>query len=668
MKRLAALAAMKLSLYLKTRADSGIFQRYGRLLDATVTQEEIASYDTDDIYKRADESDIRISRILALCGDNKTARTCLELSVLLFLEKQTEEILPLVCGVKYATVEAAAKLVYNSSEVFSYIPEILDAYNRLETILSSDKQSSDFMHSSFTADSRLIAYMSGSDVPDIALKNACNTYSAEKICPVVFGDELKKLSERLEFLISVYEPRIIVHVSGLKTSGRFFAARYAASQNGLDILSADYDYIIGYEKPMFLIRKIIREIELSGACLCLRNVHKTKETEDVLRCVVDEYKRFKGKPLFLTTDRNIKLLPFFNAQFAIMEIQKCTPSQSVKLWDAFTDRHCCGIKVNTAELASKMNLTAGQIERIAKELALSDNIGDTSSNEIFRICYRILDDGRYDNIKRVEAGYTIDDLKIDEKNKNTLRDICNQVEYRQRVFDDWGMSSKYAYGKCVSVLFSGPPGTGKTMAVHVLSSMLGLELFKVDLSQLVDKYIGETEKRLEEVFSRAEKSNMILFFDEADSVMGKRSEVNDSKDKYANTEISFILQRMEEYDGIVILATNYIQNIDTAFMRRIRYVVNFPIPDAAIRKQIWMSAFAKSVPLDDEIDFDFLAEKFELAGGNIKNIVLNATFFAASENRSVEMRHILKAVHKENTKDKRVSFIEDFEHYAYLLE
>ena len=160
---------------------------------------------------------------------------------------------------------------------------------------------------------------------------------------------------------------------------------------------------------------------------------------------------------------------------------------------------------------------------------------------------------------------------------------------------------------------------------------------------------------------------MILFFDEADAVMGKRSEVKDSKDKYANTEISFILQRIEEYDGIVLLTTNNLQNIDQAFMRRIRYVVNYQMPDKKAREEIWREAFGKGVPLADDIDYAFLAEAFELSGGEIKNIVLNAAFYGAAEDSAVAMRHIMKAVYREKTKAKRVAFDGDYGRYAYLL-
>ena len=170
-----------------------------------------------------------------------------------------------------------------------------------------------------------------------------------------------------------------------------------------------------------------------------------------------------------------------------------------------------------------------------------------------------------------------------------------------------------------------------------MATLLELPLYQINLSQVVDKYIGETEKRLEDIFDTAEKSNTILFFDEADAIFGKRSEVSDAKDKYANTEVSYILQRIEQYEGIVILATNYKKNIDEAFMRRMRYLIEFTLPGPALREEIWRSAFAAEVPLD-HVDFAYLARQFELSGGAIKNIVLNAAFSAAREGSAVGMR------------------------------
>jgi SpoVK/Ycf46/Vps4 family AAA+-type ATPase len=197
------------------------------------------------------------------------------------------------------------------------------------------------------------------------------------------------------------------------------------------------------------------------------------------------------------------------------------------------------------------------------------------------------------------------------------------------------------------VLFSGPPGTGKTMAAEVMAHELQLDLYKIDLSGVVSKYIGETEKNLAGIFNEAETANAILFFDEADALFGKRTEVTDAHDRYANIETSFLLQKMEEYEGVVILATNFLKNMDEAFMRRIRFILEFPFPDEESRFRIWKTHFPEEAPLSPEIDYEFLAKKLQVAGGNIRNIVLNAAFIAARNGGIIEMNHILSGAKRE---------------------
>jgi SpoVK/Ycf46/Vps4 family AAA+-type ATPase len=224
------------------------------------------------------------------------------------------------------------------------------------------------------------------------------------------------------------------------------------------------------------------------------------------------------------------------------------------------------------------------------------------------------------------------------------------------------------YGRGLSMLFEGPPGTGKTMAASIVGNELGLPVFKIDLSKMQSKYIGETEKNLGAVFDIAQKNNAILFFDETDAIFSKRSEVRESHDKYANAEISFLLQRMEEYDGILILTTNFKQNIDAAFMRRISYVIRFPFPEKAQRLQLWNTIFPKEAELEEGIDFQFLAETFELSGAMIKNAAVSAAFLAAAQSRKIGMREILLAVKKQFAKFGKTLSPQHFGPYAVLLE
>jgi SpoVK/Ycf46/Vps4 family AAA+-type ATPase len=200
-----------------------------------------------------------------------------------------------------------------------------------------------------------------------------------------------------------------------------------------------------------------------------------------------------------------------------------------------------------------------------------------------------------------------------------------------------------------------------------MANEINLPLYQADMSQVFDKYIGETEKNIDAIFTEAEKQNCILFLDEADSLCGKRSEINDSKDKYSNNDTAFLLQRIESYDGIVILATNYINNIDNAFMRRMKYVVPFSIPDKNIRLEIWKSSFTEQVSIDDDVDFEYLAEQFEFSGSNIKNIVLASVFLSASEKVPVNMKHIITSIYNECQKQQRHLFSNDVGKYENLF-
>lgn len=320
---------------------------------------------------------------------------------------------------------------------------------------------------------------------------------------------------------------------------------------------------------------------------------------------------------------------------------------------------------NAVELADKLPLPVGMIKKVVQAIALSPQEYATVS-DISKLCFSMLETEPVPSLKRVQTSYTMDQLKLDKPLKDSIQAICNQILNRMQVFDVWKMRQLYPYGRCVSALLTGPPGTGKTMAASVIANTVNLELYRVDLSQLMDKYIGETEKRLETVFAHAERSNCILFFDEADAVFGKRSEVNDSKDRFANTQISYLLQRIEEYDGVVIMASNYRNNIDSAFTRRISYVLDFSNPNKSIRKEIWESLFLDTMEFED-IDFEFLAEHFEITGAMIKNIVLKAAFFAVSQKQPISMTHIFMALIQEYNKIGLSIRKEDLGEYGYFL-
>jgi hypothetical protein len=255
---------------------------------------------------------------------------------------------------------------------------------------------------------------------------------------------------------------------------------------------------------------------------------------------------------------------------------------------------------------------------------------------------------------KVSPLYRWDDIVVPAETLSQLREMCSWVAHRQRVLSDWGFGQRLSHGKGVAALFFGPSGTGKTMSAEIIAGELGLDLFKIDLSAVMSKYIGDTEKNLARIFSAAQDANAILFFDEADALYGRRSEVRDSHDRYANVEISFLLQQMEQYEGIAILATNLRQNMDDAFIRRLQFAIEFPFPDEDERRRIWEVHFPVEAPRDPAIDFGLLGREYRIAGGNIKNIVLASAFLAAGEALPIGMDHILRATRRELQKMGKV--------------
>ena len=249
--------------------------------------------------------------------------------------------------------------------------------------------------------------------------------------------------------------------------------------------------------------------------------------------------------------------------------------------------------------------------------------------------------------RRIEPAFGFAELVLPKREKNHLNELLSFVEKRGQVYERWGFSQKFPRGTGAKALFFGRSGTGKTMAAECIARDLGLDLFKVDLSAVVSKWVGETEKNLAAIFDRAEEAQAVLLFDEADALFGQRTSVGSAVDRYANLETNYLLQRVEEYSGIAILSSNFKQNIDEAFTRRFHFVIEFPFPDRGSREEIWQRAFPSEAPLADDVDFSFLADRFKFTGGNIKNSVLRAAFLGATEGDQIAMRHVLQGVLRE---------------------
>ena len=323
-----------------------------------------------------------------------------------------------------------------------------------------------------------------------------------------------------------------------------------------------------------------------------------------------------------------------------------------------------------SEVAAKFRLSTEQI-RHAAEVALvtgaSRGVASPEAADLDAGARHASSSKLGELATRLPPAYRWGDLVLPERQRDLLRNISAYLRHRDRVLSDWGYEKTVARTQGLKVLFAGESGTGKTMAAQVLAAELGLEIFRVDLATIVSKYIGETEKNLERIFGAADGSNAILFFDEADALFGKRSEVSDSHDRYANIEVAYLLQRMEQYPGAVILATNFKRNIDDAFVRRLDFVIDFPFPEIEDRRRIWQLVLPKEAPQSADIDLEFLAAQFKLSGGAIRNCSLAAAFLAADEDGEIEMRHLIRAVAQEYGKQGRLTLEADFDRFHELI-
>ena len=387
-----------------------------------------------------------------------------------------------------------------------------------------------------------------------------------------------------------------------------------------------------------------REALLGGSALLLDC--DALDSPDSLRTATAFLESVRG--MVFVTSRE----PFHTSRRPCLRLDVCKPSavEQKALWQSALGGRGASLNGQVEAVVMQFNLDVHRIHAASTQVLhhLSTVPEDGSSPLLWDAC-RIQARPRLDDLaQRIEPAAVWDDLVLPEVQRQLLRDIATHVRQRVTVYETWGFAAKGTRGLGISALFAGPSGTGKTMAAEVLANALRLDLYHIDLSAVVSKYIGETERNLRRVFDAAEEGGAILLFDEADALFGKRSEVKDSHDRYANLEVSYLLQRMEAYRGLAILTTNMKTALDQAFLRRLRFVVQFPFPDVTQRAEIWRRIFPANTPTEG-VDIHQLA-RLNVAGGNIRNIALNAAFLAADAGSPVRMAHLVLAARNEYAK------------------
>lgn len=456
--------------------------------------------------------------------------------------------------------------------------------------------------------------------------------------------------------LPAYDPAIILSFTGPDHLAQRRAARALSSRCERPLLRLDLPSIPGGDGLLPAIRRTLRDALLLGAIAWFTGWDTALQGHavrtDVLQLVLPHPDMLITSSVEAWQARDVHR----TRRLRQLDFQVPEYGRRLSIWKRALEDHPDVEALGLPHLAGQFALTSGQIRdalEAARDAAHARkailDAGDLLS------AARSHSNPRLGALARkIDPRFTWDDIVLPREQITILREITATVRQRPRVLDEWGVGAKLASSRGVTVLFAGPPGTGKTMAAEIMAHDLGLDLYKIDLSGVVSKYIGETEKNLEKVFEEAASSNAILFFDEADALFGKRSEVRDAHDRYANLEISYLLQRMEAYDGVTILATNLRANLDEAFTRRLQFAVDFPFPEEEDRLRIWKALLPPELPLERPIDFPLLARRFRIAGGSIRNVIVNAAYLAASDGDSVSMGHFLHGTRRELQKMGRL--------------
>jgi ATPase family associated with various cellular activities (AAA) len=507
-------------------------------------------------------------------------------------------------------------------------------------------------------DERVVAHLLGIDSVDGRLLGHTSFEPAPD--PAPFSEAAA------ETIVSAARSGIgLIGLRGPMAAGKRDAARLFAASTGLALLTVDVPALLACPActPPLAVRLVFREALFLSAAVYWSHAERLWADGDLeaatRRSLEGELER-APIPVLLGGAATWEPPPVLGAR-PLLTVTVGLPTVAERevrwrreLGDGATDE----LDEPIREVAAGFRLTSRQVSdavRVANSLAAIDGAAPVRARDLYAGARAVSGRRLAELGTRIEPVADWSQLVLPEDSVAQLRELCATFRQRDRVLEEWGFGGRLTGGKGVTALFAGTSGTGKTMAAEVVARELRLALFRIDLSGIVSKWIGETEKNLDRVFEAAWDSNAILFFDEADALFGKRSEVKDSHDRYANLEISYLLQKMESYEGLAILATNMRQQIDDAFLRRLTFNVIFPLPEEQERARIWAAVWPPELPRADDVDFAALA-RIRLAGGNIKNVVLAGAHFAAAEDRAVALDDLVHGIRREYQKlGKQVS-------------
>ncbi|MEM7531269.1 MAG: AAA family ATPase [Chloroflexota bacterium] len=526
------------------------------------------------------------------------------------------------------------------------------------------------MHCPLQLDERLIYYLQGLEITETRLQAYTLTLPDTAEMLVLPHSQQQHIDTATHYLAQRYtqtqnlaEPTVIQLV-GSDTISKQTVAQRIAKQMGIRLYHLQLP-LVPHQATEFLdwVRLWNRERRLSplGLYIDIEQVEPQSTDEPSDRSYQHRLVRllyYCEGLCFVDTYTALKKLP---QRTLTLDVRKPTTSEQMQAWQSvLQDDSTTNVADVAMQLGAQFNFNLSTIHTISQTTASTLSTGIAlHHSSLWETCL-IHSRAAIDELaERIVPKARWDDIVLPDAERQVLWLIGEQVRRQGAIYEQWGFRNKSSRGLGMTVLFAGESGTGKTMAAEVLASYLNLNLYRIDLSSMISKYIGETEKNLRKVFDAADEGGMILFFDEADALFGKRSEVRSSHDRYANIEVNYLLQRIEAFQGLAILATNFKSSLDDAFTRRIRFSVTFSKPDTVRLERIWQQAFPPETPCDG-LDYSYLASRFKLTGGSIANIALNAAFMAHVDESPVGMTHVMRAIYLEELKGGRMVNEADF--------
>ena len=482
---------------------------------------------------------------------------------------------------------------------------------------------------------------------------------------VTLGDKIEELMNIMASMMLTREGGLLC-LKGLRGVGKCFMVRNATDAMDMNLLAIDMAALLSCEASMMpLLKRCVRKALLENDIVYLDINVPVYENQKAVQQVV-AYLQTCMRVVVAGCSEDLPEEISISGESRLIEVPAPGRKDQEKYWEFFAKGLSIkmGEDIKIKELSSLYDMTPG---RIMEALSTVRSIANYNENEEFEINMEVLSERvrqicsvNFDKLAtRLSTPFTLEDLELSQPAMELVKDVISRIKYRTVVNEEFGFGNKLPYGKGTVVALYGPPGTGKTMTATVLGKELGMDVYRIDLSQIRSKYIGESEKNLKAVFDAARYSNAILFFDEADALFSRRTEVSTSNDKNANAETAFLLQKMEEYSGLSILATNTIQNFDPAFKRRLTFMISIDKPDEETRRRLWEKAFPKGAPLDESVRFADYARVSELSGSSIKNAAIAAAYRAASQGRKISHADICEAIDTEYKKIGHMSILSE---------